>query len=129
MHHSAHPARVLKALRTAECFRTWLEQSAENLTDAADLLGGQKWVHVAQELIIAAQTTPDLTTILPRLRKFRRLLTLEFVNNLESEEAARFFTIDPDHPRADNARICADAFDIGIRSLEIVAPITKGAAA
>ena len=52
------------------------------------------------------------------LRVLRKLLFLEYTADLGSEEARRFAGIDPDDPRADDARLCAEVLDRGVRALE-----------
>jgi hypothetical protein len=109
-------------LRTAhiisEAFAAWLrEDGGENLVRSAHLLGGPTWAARAQDVVddVAAGAPP--ASHLAELRALRRLLHLEFVDDLDSTEAACFAAIDPDDPRADAARICAEALDRGVRTL------------
>jgi hypothetical protein len=55
------------------------------------------------------------------LRALRRLLQLQFVDDLASDEAWRFVEIDTDDPRADAARLCAEVRDGGVRALSALA--------
>lgn len=99
-------------------FHRWLQEEGESLISSAELLGGPIWAESASIVVEAARTGEDLASERHRLFGLHRLLHLDFVNDLDSDEAARFFQIHPDDPRADEARICAEALDKGMRSLQ-----------
>jgi hypothetical protein len=46
------------------------------------------------------------------------LLSLRFVDDPYSPEALRFAAINPDHPRADAARRCAERLEQGVALLD-----------
>ncbi|WP_299365571.1 hypothetical protein [uncultured Paracoccus sp.] len=97
--------------------------------DAALLLGGPRWGRVALSVVARASQGRDPSDLLPQLRRLRRLLHLDLVADLASEEAEGFMALDPDDPLADSARICAEALDRGIRALELVRPVVGQEAA
>ncbi|WP_299362716.1 hypothetical protein [uncultured Paracoccus sp.] len=123
MHHPALIRRHIAAARRVDEFITWLAGSGDELVDAALLLGGSTWGRVAANVVARASQGHDPSDLLPQLRRLRRLLQLELAADLASEEAERFMALDPDDPRADSARICAEALDHGIRALELVRPV------
>ena len=122
MHYSALPHQITAAARDADAFTAWLA-SGDELIDAATLLGGHKWRTVAQRVVTHAQDRAVIERALPELRRLGRLLMLDHVDDLGSDEAALFMDIHPDDPRADNARICAEALQRGIAALELARPI------
>jgi hypothetical protein len=69
-------------------------------------------------LVEGARAGHDIAARRKDLEALRRLLHLEFADVIGSEEACRFAAIHPDDPRADQARLCAEALDRGIRALE-----------
>lgn len=99
-------------------FQRWLQEEGEKLISSAELLGGPNWAESAAIVVEAAQAGEDLASERHRIFLLHRLLHLDFVNDLDSDESARFFEIHPDDPRADEARICAEALDQGLRSLQ-----------
>lgn len=129
MHHIAHTTALLQAAQTLSDFRDWVADSADELLDAVDLLGGPAWLPVALRAVHTAENGEDLAALLPDLRRLSRLLRLEFADRLGSEEARRFLRIHPDDPRADSARLCAEAVDRGLQALERVRSIDSPAAA
>ena len=54
------------------------------------------------------------------LEGLRRLLSLDFTDDIMSDEALFFAAVHPDDPRADDARICAEALQRGVASLEVL---------
>lgn len=129
MHHPALIRQHVAAAHRVDEFIVWLTGSGEDLVDAALLLGGSKWGHIASSVVARASQGFDPVAMLPQLRRLRRLLQLELVADLASDEAERFAALDPDDPRADSARICAEALDRGIRALELVRPVVGREAA
>ena len=126
MHPPALSTSLLRSAWVAAEFESWLSTSGDDLLDAVDLLGGPTWIALARRTLAAA-ATGELVRHLPQLRRLRRLLRLELVDHCE-EAAARFLSVHPDDPRADNARLCAEALDRGIRALESVTPVRSEAA-
>ena len=122
MHYPALSHQITAAARDADAFTAWLA-SGDELIDAATLLGGHKWRTVAQRVVTHAQDRAVIERALPELRRLGRLLMLDHVDDLGSDEAALFMDIHPDDPRADNARICAEALQRGIAALELARPI------
>lgn len=53
-------------------------------------------------------------------------LNLEFVDDLDSPEAHYFLAIHPDDPRADNARLCAEALKQGTRAMDVLSAAAAG---
>ena len=129
MHYLPETGELLHAVQTLSQFTTWLSDSGGDLIDAADLLGGSKWLPVALRVIHVAEAGGDLGAVLRELKQLRGLLQLEFVADLRSDEARCFLRVHPDDPRADNARVCAEALDQGIRALGHIRSVsTEGAA-
>ncbi len=129
MHYLSETGELLHAVQTLRQFTTWLADSGDDLIDAAELLGGSKWLTVALRVIHVAEAGGDLGTVLRELKQLRCLLHVEFVADLRSHEARCFMRVHPDDPRADNARVCAEALDHGIEALgRIRAVSTEGVA-
>jgi hypothetical protein len=93
-------ARIMAGhARTAAAFAVWLRNGGgDDLVQAADLL--------------------EPSDHLSELRALRSLLQLERADVLGSLEALLFALLDPDDPRADDARICAEAVARGVAALE-----------
>lgn len=127
MHYPALTLKLAKAAQNAEKFMAWLA-CGDELIDAARLLGGRKWCAAAKNVVSRARDGVAIERILPDLRRLQRLLMLEYVNDLDSVEANCFMSVHPDDPRADNARICADALERGIAALELARPVRLGEA-
>lgn len=109
---------LLRNLNATSIFLGWLRKEGDSLIAAASLLGGTKWAKRARSLVQGARSGHDIAARRKELEALRRLLYLEFVDAIGSEEALRFAAIHPDDPRADQARLCAEALDRGIRALE-----------
>ena len=107
----------LRNARIADAFTAWLREDGDRLVEAAELLGGPEWAARARDVlsdVVAGALPADR---LAELRALRRLLRLELVDDLASAEAAFFAAVDPDDPRADAARLCAEALDRGVAAL------------
>jgi hypothetical protein len=120
MRHLTDAQALLRHARLASGFRSWLIEDGERLVAAADLLGGPQWAIRAAEVVEAVARGVDPAKHLSDLRDLRRLLWLEAADDLEALEAQYFASIDPDDPRADDARICAEAIDRGVRAISAV---------
>ncbi|MFC2970181.1 hypothetical protein [Acidimangrovimonas pyrenivorans] len=118
MQHTPELQALLRNLNKTSLFLGWLRKEGDSLIAAATLLGGHKWSKRAHIVVACARAGHDITARRQELDALRRLLNLELVDDIESEEAARFTAIHPDDPRADEARLCAEALDRGIRALE-----------
>ena len=58
------------------------------------------------------------TDLLLELEALRRLPNLELTDDMTSDEALVFAAVHPDDPRADDARVFAEALQRGVASLE-----------
>ena len=122
---------LLRRERTLYEFLEWLEYDGDRLVEAAELLGGADWSAHADGVRNAVIEGADPADLVESLRDLHRLLNLELADELGSLEAERFMSVHPDDPRADDARICAEAVERGLRALEErpVATILQGEAA
>jgi hypothetical protein len=111
------PRALLQRAAEAEAFADWLRSDPDALVDAADLLGGLLWRERAETVVVALREGDSAFRHLPALRRLSELLTLCFVDDPFSPEARRFAGIHPDHPRADNARRCAERLVRGVALL------------
>lgn len=122
MHHDLTNMRAtLRAAQTAESFADWLRDGGDQMVAAAELLGGQKWRDRADAVRAAVSGGVPLFELISELSDLYQLLSLEFTDNLDSVEAALFFAVHPDDPRADEARLCAEALERGLAALTVVA--------
>lgn len=118
MKHTPDLQSLLRSLQKTSQFLYWLRQDGESLIAAANLLGGSKWSSLAKSIVDNARAGHDIAARRGDLDALRRLLHLDFTDRLDCIEARRFASIHPDDPRADQARLCAEAIDRGIRALE-----------
>ncbi|KIC32136.1 hypothetical protein RA25_13840 [Leisingera sp. ANG-S5] len=102
-------------------FAAWLQADADRLAAAAELLGGESWKNRALVVAEAIARGEGLEEVEADLAALRRLLTLEFTGEIDSFEAVRFLSVHPDDPRADDARLCAEALDRGLDAMRIYA--------
>ena len=108
--------------RTAAAFAAWLrEGGGDALVRAADLLGGPEWSERAAAVATAIAQGDEPSGHMAELRALRRLLWLDRADAPGSVEAALLVSIHPDDPRADEARICAEALARGVVALEALA--------
>ncbi len=122
MHHDMRNARAtLWAAQTALAFSDWLRDGENQLVASANLLGGKKWRNRADAVIAAVIDGVPLTELVNELSDLHRLLTLQFTDDLDSAEAAFFLSIHPDDPRADEARLGAEALERGLAAMAVVA--------
>jgi hypothetical protein len=110
-------AAALQAASDLEAFVEWIRSDADRLLNAAELLGGHLWRDRVSILCTAIIDGTELYDLIVELRQIHRLLTLEFVADLDSEEARRFLSVHPDDPRADDARLCAEALERALTAL------------
>lgn len=129
MHHDLKAMRAtLRAAQIAAAFSDWLRDDGDHLTAAAELLGGTKWKNRADAVLAEVKNEVSPASFVDDLSNLHRLLTLEFTDDLDSDEAALFMSVHPDDPRADDARICAEALQRGLVALATVAAAERRAA-
>ena len=114
-------ARVLAAGRLAAECEAWLRADGERLADAAELLGGPDWRRRALGAVEALAGGAELADLRDEIEALHGLLTLEPTDDPWSEEALRFLSVDPDDPRADDARLCAEALGRALAALDLLA--------
>ncbi|MCZ4262609.1 hypothetical protein O4G76_17365 [Limimaricola sp. G21655-S1] len=105
---------ALQAAELRQEFIDWLRADADKLVSAARLLGGDRWQDRAAYVTDAVAVGAEPEELVADLNDLHRLLTLEFADNLEAPEAHHFFLVHPDDPRADDARLCAEALERGL---------------
>ncbi|EAQ04581.1 hypothetical protein OG2516_01526 [Oceanicola granulosus HTCC2516] len=131
MHHDIKNdmRATLLAAEIRRQFIAWLKADGDRLVAAADLLGGAPWAAKAQSAIdaLADQSKPE--EIEDDLIALHRLLMLDFTDDLDSPEAICFIGLHPDDPRADDARLCAEALERGLKALRACAAAAIGEAA
>ncbi|CTQ33925.1 hypothetical protein [Jannaschia rubra] len=112
---------TLRAAATRRAFADWLRADSDRLISAAELLGGDGWEGRAAEVAAAMADGAEPEDVEADLVALHRLLTLECMNDIESAEAVRFLAVHPDDPRADDARLCAEALERGLDALRELA--------
>lgn len=117
MHNIATSTALLRHIRKANEFVQWLRTDGERLVASAHLLGGAKWARRALAIVNAARAGQDLIGRINALASLHKLLHLEFASSVESFEGWCFAQVQPDDPRADVARLCAEALDRGLRAI------------
>ncbi len=118
MHQDTRLRALHRHANIADAFAAWLHDHANDLLDAVGLLGGRRWVARTEALIRAIRKGRAPSDHLVDLKAVSRLLHLDYSDRPGSEEELRFTEIHPDDPRADNARVCAEALDRGITAIE-----------
>ncbi|WP_292294600.1 hypothetical protein [Marivita sp.] len=109
-----HMRVALQAAETGRSFTEWLATDGDCLASAALLLGGSAWHRRAisvRDAIRSGKLPEDVENDLVGLH---RLLTLQYTDDINSPEALRFLAVHPDDPRADDARLCAEALERGL---------------
>ena len=122
MHYDTkHMRAALQAADTRLAFTEWLATDGDCLASAASLLGGSVWERrsIAVQRAIRSGSSPE--DVEADLVALHRLLMLEFTDDLDSIEAVRFMSIHPDDPRADEARLCAEALERGLDAMRMLA--------
>ncbi|SER47967.1 hypothetical protein SAMN04490244_101199 [Tranquillimonas rosea] len=124
MNYDIHDMRAsLRAAEQRREFIAWLRADADRLVSSAELLGGKDW-ETRSRAVAEAMARGDVPeAVEEELKDLHRLLTLEFTDDIESEESARFAALHPDDPRADDARLCAEALERGIDALRAFAAV------
>ncbi len=122
MNYDLKTARAtLRAAQQLASFDDWLRSDGDCLIGAAELLGGTTWRAQATSVLDAITDGVPLAELADDLEALLSLLMLDHVDDLDSEEAALFLSIHPDDPRADEARICAEALERGLDAIQIIA--------
>lgn len=129
MHHDLKAMRAtLRAAHTLNVFADWLRADGGRLLEAVELLGGDRWKIRAETLLTAVSNGTQVVSLRKEFSDLFRLLSLEYTDDLESDEAALFMSVHPDDPRADNARVCAEALQRGLCAIKQLAATNKEAA-
>ena len=129
MHHDLKAVRAtLNAAHNLNAFADWLRTDGDRLLEAAELLGGESWKVRADAVLSEVTNGVSPASLVDELSDLHRLLTLEFADDLDSNEAALFMSLHPDDPRADDARICAETLQRGLLALATVAAAERRAA-
>lgn len=118
MHHSTKLPCLLQPIAVANAFSDWLHDEGDTVVASANLLGGPKWAARAATVIEGVRNGDKPAFYIREFRAFCRLFHLEFSDELWSLEAQRFSAIHPDDPRAEEARVCAEALSRGVWALE-----------
>jgi hypothetical protein len=108
---------ALRAVAIRRAFADWLRAEPDRLVSAAELLGGDRWEVRAATVADAMARGAEPEDVEADLEALRRLLTLECTDDIDSEEAVRFLAVHPDDPRADDARLCAEALERGLDAM------------
>ncbi|MGX9854566.1 hypothetical protein ACR03S_03845 [Limimaricola variabilis] len=108
---------TIRAAHTVDGFQDWLRAEGHSLVAAAELLGGKKWRASARSVVASVSQNIALIELYDDISELYRLLSLEFTDDLDSEEAELFFAIHPDDPRADEARLCKEALERGLHAM------------
>lgn len=111
---------TIRAAHTVDGFYDWLCAEGDSLVAAAELLGGEKWRACALSVVASVSQNIALPKLYDEISALYRLLSLEFTDDFDSEEAGRFFAIHPDDPRADEARLCKEALERGLNAVRLV---------
>ena len=104
----------------AEAFRSWLADG-DSLVAACRLLGGPRWSRQAAAVVDSIRLGSAPVELLRDLLLFQKLLSLELADEPWSTEAALLAAIHPDDPRANDARLAAEALDRGIEAVSALA--------
>ncbi|MEY8841017.1 hypothetical protein AB9K41_18475, partial [Cribrihabitans sp. XS_ASV171] len=89
----------------------------DKLVSAAQLLGGQRWEDRAISVIDAIDFGVEPEELEADLAKLHRLMTLEYIDDLNGEEALYFIAVHPDDPGVEDTRLCAEGLERGLKVL------------
>ncbi|MCZ4262225.1 hypothetical protein O4G76_15390 [Limimaricola sp. G21655-S1] len=115
---------ALRAANLRQDFTDWLRTDADRLISAAVLLGGELWEERAAAVVDAIAFGAEPEEVVQDLDDLHRLLTLEYTDDIDSPEALCFQSVHPDDPRADDARLCAEALERGLEAIRKYAATT-----
>jgi len=118
MQHDQDIGALRRQVERAGDFVRWLRTEGDRLVDAAGFLGGPRWARRAAVIVRVAREGHDLAARQSELRALRGLLRLNPVNGDETGEAPRILSRHPDDPGALEVRLCAEALDRGVRTIE-----------
>ena len=112
--------------------RRFVEAYAAGLRHAAELLGGPGQAQAVDELADLLSREPKLGRRARRiLDDLLRLVSLELIHDLESEAAAAFSALPPDHPAIPEICLLADGLCAAVNAArdEIWPPATRSPSA
>ena len=122
MNYNPNMRAALQAAELRQEFINWLRRDADKLVSAARLLGGDLWENRATYVTDALAYGAEPEELRVELADLHQLLTLEFTDDLDAHETHYFLMVHPDDPRADEARLCAEALDRGLEVMRALAP-------
>ncbi|KIC14119.1 hypothetical protein [Leisingera sp. ANG-DT] len=117
MNHYPNMRAALQAAELRQKFTDWLRTDADRLVSAAQLLGGAPWEDRAMSVIDAVVCGVEPEELEADLVDLLRLLNLEYTDELDTPEAEFFLAVHPDDPRADDARLCAEGLERGLKAI------------
>jgi hypothetical protein len=123
-YHNKNMRATLLAASIRRAFTDWLRAEGDRLVTTAELLCGDLWKCRATKVLDAIADGADPEQVAADLSDLLGLLTLEWVDEIDSVEAACSMAVHPDDPRADDARICAEALDRGLAAMRQLAEAT-----
>ncbi|MBP1804684.1 hypothetical protein [Rubellimicrobium aerolatum] len=104
-----HTVTTPQRLNGVDALRRFIEDHADGLRHAAELLGGEDHARSVDELVDLLIRQPGLSRqACRRVDRLLQLLSLELVSDLNSPEAGCFALIPPDHPDVADLCLLAD---------------------
>lgn len=99
----------IASVQTGTALHQIFTEDAEPIANAAQLLAGKRGGNLVARIVDDLSNAPDLTARTMRdTAQLLAILELEFVDDLDSEEAARFAMIDPGDPVVEEICLLAD---------------------
>ena len=93
----------------------FFQSNAQGLQNAALLLGGLPWLRKVQAILDALASGAPLTRRrLADMQSVHDLLTLHYVDDLDSPEAAHFACLNPADPCVEDICLLADELDAAL---------------
>lgn len=105
-------------------FAEWLRADAARLISAADFLGGEEWKGRANSACEAIARGAEPEEVQADLTALHRLLTLKLGGEIDCLEAGHSLAVQSDDPRVDDAQLCAEAIERGLRAMRLYAAAT-----
>ena len=115
---------TLLAANLRRNFAEWLRADAARLISAADFLGGEEWEGRANSVCEAIVGGAEPEEVQADLTALHRLLTLEIGGEFDGLEACHPLAVHSDDPLADDAQLCAEAIERGLRAMRLYAAAT-----
>lgn len=99
-------------------FHMVCSDNAEALQNATYLLGGRPWLRRCQKLLdeLGASATPT-RRIRDEITKIHRLLTLQYIHDMDSPEWGYFAAIDPAQPEVEQICLLVEALETASASI------------